>query len=128
MSDPQSTPLSPRAPDVAFRWPRWQAAQLAQQTLTPDAAARGYTTLKVRPSLRPAFFAVVDLLSARVRWENQAGGHTRTDIQEAWVAWQTWTRRFAAYLDRVATGRAGTPPPLPPALLALLEGQADDHG
>jgi hypothetical protein len=62
---------------------------MAQQTLTPDAAARGYTTLQVRPSLRPAFFAVVDLLSARVRWENQAGGQTRADIQAAWVAWQT---------------------------------------
>ena len=105
--------------EPAERWTRWQAAQLAQHTLTPAAAARQYTSIKVRQSLRPAFFAVVDLLSARVRWEDQA--RADADSEPAWRAWQTWTRRLAAYLDRVATGRAGTLPPVPEALVALLD-------
>jgi len=104
--------------ETAVRWDRWQAAHLKAQTLTPAAAARAYTALKVRPSLRPAFFAVVDLLSARVHWEDQA--HADTDVEAAWRAWRVWTRRFAASLARRATGRAGTMPPVPEALVRLL--------
>lgn len=102
---------------------------MAQHTLTPEAAARGYTVLKVRTSLRPAFFAMVDVLSARVHLEDHLPHvldtpdvlRTLADAQAAWVAWHTWTRRFAAYLDRLAAGRAGTLPPVPDALTTLLD-------
>jgi hypothetical protein len=131
MSDPRCTPHTPSSQsekDVPARWGRWQASQRAQHTPTPEAAARGYTALKVRPSLRPAFFALVELLSARGRCEDQLPHvldapevvRTFADAQAAWIAWHTWTRRFAAYLDRLAAGREGTLPPVPDALTTLL--------
>ena len=97
MSDPLRTPertTPPREHDVPARWGRWQDAQIAQHALTPEAAARGYTALKVHPSLRPAFFALVELLSARVHFEDQLPHvldapevvRAFADAQAAWVA------------------------------------------
>jgi hypothetical protein len=91
--------------------------------------------LRVRPSLRPAFFVVLDLLSARVHLEDRAlplladtpPGPGLAEAQAAWLAWQQWTRRLAAYLDRLATGREGTLPPVPDVLTTLLaDGKGED--
>jgi len=121
-----STPRSEK--DAPYRWAQWQQSLVSHALLPPDGQQREYTMLRVRPSLRPGFFAVLDLLSARVHFEDRllrlleepARGQTLSDAQAAWTAWQTWTRRLAAYLDRVASGRAGTLPPAPDALTTLL--------
>jgi hypothetical protein len=127
-------PLPPSS--LTCRWTPWQARHLAAGLLTPDMAAQGYTVVQVRPQLRPAFFATVDLLQARLQWEDQlcalladpARGPTLAEAQAAWTAWQTWTRRLAAYLARVAAGQDGTCPPVPEALRALGDEEATADG
>ena len=43
-----------------FRWDKWQEYYRGKETLTPAAAAQGYTLLKVRRSLRPARTALLE--------------------------------------------------------------------
>ena len=75
----------------------------------------------------------MDLLGAWGRFEHQVlrlgdDAPPVRDVDEAWAAWQTWTRRLATYLDRVASGREGTRRPVPEALHRLLTGgkEGDD--
>jgi hypothetical protein len=118
-----------REKEAPFRWRQWQQHLRTLEVVPADAARRDYTLLKVRPSLRPAFFAALDLWSARVHFEDRlpqllhevAVVQALPDAQAAWIAWQQWTRRLAAYLERLATGREGTLPPVPAALATLLD-------
>jgi hypothetical protein len=109
---------------MARRWARWQRTPLSQRYLARDAAAQGYTLLQVPPACTAAFFACVDLLQAQTRCAHLDDAA----LTAAWQAWETWTRRLAAYLERVATGREGTFPPVPEALIALLDGQEQGDG
>ena len=106
-------------PTTTRRWHQWQTSLLAQRYLPREAAAQGYTLLKIAPECTTAFFVCVAVL--------QAGGHCTPQHDLArmapWQEWETWTRRFAAYLDRLATGRDGTRAPRPGVLRALLDGQ-----
>jgi hypothetical protein len=114
---------------TALRWQRWQRSTVAQRYLTPEALIQGYTLLKCPPQSREAFFIMVDVILARGHFEHQLPRlleHPDTlpalqDAQAAWNTWRTWTRRLAAYLERVASGREGTRPPVPEALHGLLD-------
>jgi hypothetical protein len=101
------------------RWTRWQRTPVARRYLTRDAAAQGYTLVQVAPQSTATFFACVALLQAQARCASLDDPKAQT----AWQDWETWTQRLAAYLARVATGREGTLPPVPEALVALLDGQ-----
>jgi hypothetical protein len=117
--------LTPRGDrTTALRWARWQTTPLSRRYLAREAAAQGYTLLKVPPACTAAFFACVDLLQARAR----CAGLEDATVTAAWQAWETWTRRLAASLERLATGQEGTCPPVPDALRALLEGQEARDG
>jgi hypothetical protein len=121
---------------TALRWQRWQSSTVAQRYLSPDAAAQGYSLLRIPPQSREAFFIVVDLILARGHFERQlprlleepATVPALQEAQAAWTAWRTWTRRLAAYLERVAAGREGTVPPIPEPLRGLLDALGEsDH-
>jgi len=109
-----------QAIEMAVRWDRWQHTPACQRYLAPQGAAQGYTLLQVPPEGYAAFFALVDLLQAR----RHLDAVPAREIETAWQAWQTWTRRFAAYLERCAQRKPGTLPPVPLALSTLLGG---DH-
>jgi hypothetical protein len=120
---------------TALRWQRWQRSTVAQRYLTPEALTQGYTLLKFPPQSREAFFIMVDVILARGHFEHQLPRlleHPDTlpalqEAQAAWNTWRTWTRRLAAYLERVATGRDGTLPQVPEALYGLLETLEETH-
>ena len=60
MSDPRHTPEAPpsrRAHDVAARWGRWQAFQMVQHTLPPEAAARGSVVVGALARLKTGLVA-----------------------------------------------------------------------
>ena len=123
MSDPgplQHTEDTPRGDRATMRrWTRWQHTPVARRYLTRDAASQGYTLVQVAPQSTAAFFACVALLQAQAR----CASLDDPTMQAAWQAWETWTTRLTAYLARVATGREGTLPPVPEALVALLDCQ-----
>ena len=116
------TPEDTRDPTV--HWARWQATLVSQRALTPRAAAQGYPLLKGPPQRRTALCVVIDLLQARTPL-TRTGGQGLHETQAAWGAWQTWTRRFAASLARITTGREGTGPPVPAALRTLRDDQEE---
>jgi hypothetical protein len=128
MTDPgplQHTEDTPRGDRATMRrWTRWQRTPVARRYLTRDAAAQGYTLVQVAPQSTATFFACVALLQAQAR----GASPDEPTVQAAWQAWESWTRRLAAYLERVATGREGTLPPVPEALLTLLDAQEVGDG
>jgi hypothetical protein len=112
---------------AAVRFAHWQASAVSQRILTPDAAAQGYTVVRIPPHSPDAFFDMARLLLARGRFEIRlprllASPPTNpglADLQATWQAWQTWTRRLAACFERVALEKDGTLPPVPEALQGL---------
>ena len=110
------------------RWLAWQATVIGKRYLHPSAATR-FSVVPVTPSSRAALLAVVELFLARQRLEThlKQGGDAPAlapelaQIEEAWHAWSTWTRRLAAYMARRIEGQAGTLPALPDVLKVLLE-------
>jgi hypothetical protein len=106
------------------RWARWQRTPLSLRYLAREAAAQGYTLLHVAPQSTAAFFACVELLQAQAR----CAPVDDPALTAACQAWETWTRRLAAYLERVAAGQKGTFPPVPEALLALRDSQEAADG
>lgn len=138
MPSPQSTLPSRTAPRPSpkRRWDHWQTSLVAQQYLTPEAVARGYTLLRVPLQSREAFFDCASLLLAQLALEQHRAAlleHPRTarlveDADAAWNAWRLWTRRVTAYLLRLSKGQTGTMPPVTPemqALVDLLKGGSD---
>src|SRR5262249_46042264 len=109
--------------EMTIRWQRWQQSRVSRRLLTPQAVVQGYTLLQVPAGGVEAFFALVDLLQARRHLEALP---SQAEVGEAWQAWYTWTRRFAAYLERCAQHKPGTLPPVPVALATLIGG--DDAG
>jgi hypothetical protein len=117
-----------RPSSTSLRWHRWQQHAVAQWHLPPEAAVQDYTLVHVPPSSREGFFEAAALFLARGRFESQGlrlldhpdAMPALHEAQAAWHAWCTWTRRFTAYLDRLASGREGTCPPVPEALRDLL--------
>ena len=111
------------------RWERWQSSTISQYYLTPAAAAAGFTVVQCTPSMRPAFFDLVQLILARGRLETQLAAvleqqdpATTAALQEtlaAWTAWRRYTVQLARAFERVAQGRQATLPPVPPVLQAL---------
>jgi hypothetical protein len=99
------------------RWACWQRTPLSQRYLAREAAAQGYTLLKVAPQSTAAFFACVELLQAQAR----CAPVDDPALTAAYQAWETWTRRLAAGLERLAAGHADTLPPVPDALTPLLD-------
>jgi hypothetical protein len=101
--------------------------------LTAEAIAQGYTVLRVPPHTPEAFFDLARILLARGRFEirvprlleHPPTQPTLAEMQAAWQAWQTWTRRLAACLERVTMGNDGTLPPVPAALQGLLDAVED---
>ncbi len=106
----------------ATRWTHWQSRSAARWLLAEAARTHGYTLLQVPPHAREGFFALVDVLEAL-----PTGLPADPQAQALWQAWLTWTRRMAAYLARVAAGKEGTCPPVPPIFLEILapEGEHD---
>ena len=102
--------------EMTIRWQRWQQSRVSRRFLTPQAAVQGYTLLQVPAGGVEAFFALVDLLQARRHLEALP---SPVDVEEACQVWQTWTRRFAAYLDRCSQATPATLPLVPSPLIAL---------
>ena len=109
------------------RWLAWQATVIGKRYLHPRAAQR-FSVVPVPPRSRAALLAVVELFLARQRFESQyrplpsrALPPDLCQIEEAWQAWSTWTRRLAAYMARRTEGQAGTIPDLPDVLKVFLE-------
>jgi hypothetical protein len=141
MDSPQNGTLPPRAPVATpprrSRWERWQRSTISQHYLTPAGAAAGFTVVKVTPSMRPAFFDLVQLLLARARLETQLVGvleqqdpATTAALQEslaAWKAWRRYTVQLARAFERLAQGRQATLPPLPCALQAFAAALDEDE-
>jgi hypothetical protein len=114
---------------AALRFAHWQASAVSQRLLTPDAAAQGYTVVRIPPHSPDAFFDMARLLLARGRFEVRLPRLLESpppcpglaDMQAAWHAWHTWTRRLAACFERVTLGKDGTLPPVPDALQGLRD-------
>lgn len=105
------------------RWAHWQQRSAARWLLAEAARTHGYTLLQVPPHTREGFFALVDVLQAM-----PTGLPEDPQAQALWQAWLTWTRRLAAYLARVAEGKDGTCPPVPPCFLEILTPEGDTDG
>lgn len=93
------------------QWEAWQSSEVAEQYLSPDARALGYTVLRVPPVSRAMFLEMIELL-ALYSAVAQIPTHQAASRQ-VWRVWQGWTRRLCAYLRRLAAGHAGTLPGIP---------------
>ena len=112
-------------PSPRDRWRHWQERRESALYLQDGAAERGYTVLYVPPVSRDVFFDCLGLLQVQARLGVRPLG---AEAQAALGAWRTWTRRLTAYLTRLAEGKPGTLPTLPPDLAAMashLYGEGD---
>jgi hypothetical protein len=119
----------PSSEETRLRWQRWQQTPLVERNLARGTSRESYTVLYVPVYLREAFLATVTLFLARRRVDSTLTALLDTPdrlppLQEAqaqWEAWQRWTRRLAAYLERVALGKEGTLPEVPGAFHDALD-------
>jgi hypothetical protein len=119
-------PRQQRAVATRDRWARWQQTPVAQKYLPHDARAMGYTVARIPPQARDAFLDLLRLLIAYAHLARRR--QMPEEARAAWRAWQTWTRGMAAYLERLTEGHQGTKPPVPDALVRLVDGQEEADG